>query len=223
MDTTIKPVTCPGPPRWRFDITVHPVNDKQNPRTFRTIDKLSFSGAEPLRGRGTRVFEAVELDQDGNPSNTRVALKDIWIDSDRKREGEILTLLHEAANDVDKHLIKEHFLTTVCHGDVWTDDRTGILDDTANALMRKLNFAPDDWEFELQRDPIRSTSTPTVSEGLHETICARSSRPYVRYAHKTHYRIVFAEVGNSLDRMMELPLQLPLVMKVFGDIVVGAF
>jgi hypothetical protein len=68
-------------------------------------------------------------------------LKDIWIDSDRTREGNILALLYAAANDKDRQLIEKHFLTTICHGDVWTE--LGILDDTANALMRGLKITAD--------------------------------------------------------------------------------
>jgi hypothetical protein len=48
-------------------------------------------------------------------------LKDTWIDSDRTREGNILASLHAAANDEDKQLVEKHFLTTICHGDVWTE------------------------------------------------------------------------------------------------------
>jgi len=77
-------------------------------------------------------------------------LKDIWVDSDRMREGNILALLHAAANDEDKQLLEKHFLTTICHGDVWTE--LDILDDTANALMRGLNITPGrDSLFKLQR------------------------------------------------------------------------
>jgi hypothetical protein len=92
---------------------------------------LSLYGAEPLRGRGTRVFEAAKWEIE-------------WFNcgaQGRKREGNILALLHATANDDDKQLVEKHFLTTICHGDVWTE--FGILDDTANALMRELNITSD--------------------------------------------------------------------------------
>ena len=191
----------------QFVITVHPDNDKQNPRRFRTTRIISSYGAESIRGRGTRVFEAVELDRNGEPNGSHVVLKDIWINSDRTREGNILTSLHEAAEDEDKQLFEKHFLTTVCHGDVWTE--LDIVDDTANALMRGLNISPGhDTLFELQRAPI-----------FQYRIRASGSEGHLRYTHKTHYRIVFKEICITIDRMLSLPD----VMVVLAETVSGAF
>ena len=68
-----------------------------------------------------------------------VMLKNIWVDSDRTREGNILALLRAVTNDEDsRQLVEKHFLTTICHGDVWTE--TDIHDDTANTLMRGSNI-----------------------------------------------------------------------------------
>lgn len=202
------------------------MDDKQNPRTFRTIETISLTGAEPLRGRGTRVFKAVELGRDGYPRDSpHVVLKDIWIDSDRDREGTILTSLHEAANDNDKHLVEEHFLTAVCHGDVWiSPTRADILDDTANALMRKLDIASDHGsKFRLQRviTIIPPTPTPSGSKSnpISESVCAQTFPPHKRYPPKTHYRIVFKEVAEPICQVKELGQ----VMKALSDTVVGAF
>ncbi len=146
-------------------------------------------------------------------------LKDIWIDSDRTREGNILASLRSAANDEDKKLLGKHFLTTICHGDVWTE--FDILDDTANALMRGLNLASDHvLLFELQRKPfIQNPKLPTGSKGLRETSRVRVPHSHLRYAHKTHYRIVFKEKGITIDRMRSLPD----VMTVLTETVSGAF
>ena len=40
-----------------------------------------------------------------------------------------------------------------------------------------------------------------------------------RYAHKTHYRIVFKEQGVTIDRIKSLPQ----VMQIFSETVGGAF
>jgi hypothetical protein len=133
------------------------------------------------------VFEAVEIDGNGYPNGSPtspVVLKDIWVDSDRTREGNIVALLHAAANDEDKELVEKHFLTTICHGDVWTE--LDILDDTANALMRGLNITPSrDSVFGLQRTPFIQNCIPYfVSESR------------LRYRHKTQYRIVLKENHN---------------------------
>jgi hypothetical protein len=134
-------------------------------------------------------------------------LKDTWVDSDRTREGNIIASLHSAANDEDRQLVEKHFLTTICHGDVWTEP--DILDDTANALMRGLNITPDrDSLFKLQRTPfIQNYGPPSGSES------------HLRYAHRTHYRIVFKEKGITIDRIRSLPD----VMTVLSETVSGAF
>jgi hypothetical protein len=122
-------------------------------------------------------------------------LKDTWIDSDRTREGNSLASLYEAADGEDKQLIEKFFLTTISHGDVWTE--LDILDDTANGLMRGLHIAPDHDSLFKFRD-----------------VYSRQ-----RYIHKTHYRIVFKEIGITIDRMPSLPG----VMAVFTETVGGAF
>jgi Fungal protein kinase len=123
----------------QFIITVHP-HDNSKPRRFRTQKMISSIGAERLRGRGTRVFEAIEIDENGAEKGPVVVLKDTWIDHDRPREGDILAQLHDEANPEDKKLVEKHFLTTVCHGDVWT--KSGVLDDTQRGLLHGFEPTP---------------------------------------------------------------------------------
>ena len=213
FDPTIQPVSGS---KKEFIITIHPANNKQNCRTFQTTQVLSSYGAEPLRGRGTRVFEAVEV---GDPQSLPVVLKDIWIDSDRTREGDILALLHTAANDEDRVLLKKHFLTTICHGDVWTEPH--ILDDTANALMRGLNITPDhDSLFTLQRKQLTPKYEPPSGSGPLQAVSrVQAPHSHLRYTHKTHYRIVFKEKGVTVDCMKNLPD----VMAILTESISGAF
>ena len=89
----------------QFILTVQPGNDKQRLRRFRTMQIIS-SGAEPLLGRGTRVFEAVEINENRDPNGSPVVLKDTWVDSDRTREGNVIALLHTEANCEDRKLIE---------------------------------------------------------------------------------------------------------------------
>lgn len=184
---------------------------------FRTRKLISSYGAEPLRGRGTRVFEAIEIDRNGSLKGSPVVLKDIWIDRDRTREGAILARLHAVANGEDKELIKKHFLTTICHGDVWTEFDT--LDDTENALMRGLNITTDH-KFQLQRKQMIQKYQPASgSEGLRAISRIQAPHSHLRYAHKTHYRIVFKEKGITIDCIKSLPD----VMTVLTETVRGAF
>jgi hypothetical protein len=174
---------------------------------------LSSYGAEPLLGRGTRVFEAFELDGNGK----HVVLKDMWIDSNLMREGNILESLREAADKDDNELLKKYFLTTVAHGDVWTE--RNILDDTANGLMRGLKI---DWGrvFTLQRARVfRARPSGQTSEVYREFSRARALRLGPRYEPKTHYRIVFEEVCTPL----ELIPKLSDVMTILTETVSGAF
>jgi hypothetical protein len=124
-----------------------------------------------------------------------VVLKDTWVDSDCMREGNILALLHAAANGEDRQLVERFFLTTVCHGDVWTE--FDLLDDTANALMRGIS---PDHDSLFKRDPFIWNNEPPS-------------------AHKTHYRIVFKEKGIVMYRMKSVPD----VMTVLSEAVGGAF
>jgi len=147
-----------------------------------------------------------------------VVLKDMWIDSDRTREGNILAFLHAAADKNDKLLIEKHFLTTICHGDVRTN---GILDDTANALMRGLDVKNDHKSFfMLQRTPFMlNKNAPSGSGGRPGATPAQAPQSHISYAHKTHYRIVFKENGITLGRIKSLPD----VMTVLTETVSGAF
>jgi Fungal protein kinase len=185
---------------------------------FRTTKILSSYGAKSLRGRGTRIFEVVEIDGNGDPNGSPVVLKDTWVDSDRTREGNILTSLRESTSGEDRELFEKYFLTTICHGDVWTE--FNLLDDTANALMCGLNLSDHDSLFKLQRKPfIPNYEPPSGSAGLRATSRVQARHLHLRYAHKTHYRIIFKEKGITIDRMRSLPD----VMTVLSETVSGEF
>jgi hypothetical protein len=146
FDPTIQPVPDD---KGQFVITVRSHDERV--RKFQTVRIIYLYGTEPLRGRGTRIFEAVELDENGNRHGANVVLKDIWIDDDRVWEGEILTSLFKEANSEDKELVEQYFLTTITHGDVWTEPN--IRDDTANILMRGLKIDHKSL-FKLQHMPV---------------------------------------------------------------------
>jgi hypothetical protein len=201
-----------------FVITVHPHNDNKLLRRFRTTNIISSFGTEPLRGRGTRVFDAIKLDGHGNEIGSPVVLNDIWIDHDCTREGVILAQLYDEADDEDKELVKKHFLIVICHGDVWTEPN--VLDDTEGGLMRGLTAATDSM-FELQQKQlvVPKHQAASGSQGLRATSCLHAAHPNLKYTHKTHYRIVFEEKGVTIDL---IPI-FPEVMKVLTETVTGMF
>ncbi|KAH7912084.1 hypothetical protein BJ138DRAFT_1112622 [Hygrophoropsis aurantiaca] len=75
----------------QYDIEFRDTDEKTP--VYRTTRVLSDFGAEALRGRGTRVFEAYLTGgkEEGREDRThRVAIKDAWRESDRLREDQIL-------------------------------------------------------------------------------------------------------------------------------------
>ncbi|KAF9503909.1 hypothetical protein BS47DRAFT_735648 [Hydnum rufescens UP504] len=97
----------------------------------------------------TMCGSVYEVDEHGKEMGDPIVLKDIWIDHGRMREGAILAQLYEDADEEDKKLVKKHFLTTICHGDVLIEP--SVADDTRD-LMRGLKTTPDS-VFNLQEKP----------------------------------------------------------------------
>jgi Fungal protein kinase len=86
-----------------YDITVHSrINNEVTERSYRTSQTLSDRSADALRGRGTRVFKARLLDAEGNETGNPVALKDVWLDNNRDREGDIMEEICNEVSSEDK-------------------------------------------------------------------------------------------------------------------------
>ena len=194
FDPTMERV--PGQPT-QFNITVHPNQHQEKPRRFQTKRIISSSGAEPLRGRGTRVFEAVEIDEDGHEIGVNVVLKDIWIDKDRTREGIILAQLYDEAQGDDKALVRKYLLTTLCHGDVLLEGE--VPDDTEESIMRGLKTTDSMFSLRSVKD-LSKTSSSTGSQSVHAMDLLNYRVPR-KYAHKAHYRIVFEEQGIMIHHV----------------------
>lgn len=94
----------------QYDITIR--DDSGVSTVYRSIELISDVGAECILSRGTRVWKAVKLGDD--PETGRlVAIKDFWIDDDRKSEGEIYQQLR------DSGVPDKNFLKVIAHGDVF--------------------------------------------------------------------------------------------------------
>ena len=177
-----------------FIITVHPDHDQEKPRRFRTKGIIPSFGAEPLRG--TRVFEAIENDNQGCEKGSNVILKDTWTDKDRVREGAILAQMYHEAKGGDKALVQKHFLTIICHGDVRMNPE--VVDDTEETIMRGLKTMNHTFLVRYAK-----TGSITISDSLSETLEMNSfDDPNPKtYIHKTHYRIVFKEQGIAINHI----------------------
>lgn len=169
---------------------------------FRTERLVSNIGADPSRGRGTRVWTVRKLGKNRKPVGNIGVLKDCWIDHDRKREGAILAEIRTSAQtDAQKKALDKFFLTVECHGDVYIDQD---LDNTHSLLRRGQAVSNHLGAYRLQLPPPSETkpdehllpvgSTPLVVPIVNnETI--------IEYDIKQHYRIVFREFGISIDKL----------------------
>ena len=130
----------------------------------------------------------------------------------------ILAQLYDEADDEDKELVKKHFLTVICYGDVWTEP--DIFNNTENGLMRGLKATINSM-FELQQKQlvVSKYQAASGSQGLRAMSCLHAPHPNLKYMHKTHYHIVFKERGVTIDPILSLPK----VMKVLTKTVTGAF
>lgn len=173
-------------------------------RTFRTKRMISSIAADTLRGRGTRVWEVMELDSRGKEKGgSTCVLKDVWVDDNREREGNILEAIKkstEEKSDPKEWLngLKTLFLTTVVHGDVHVNSR---VDKTRQwALPLILDLLP------LKNDPEEDTKgkghlTPVGGMGMK----SGSRQPAMQYfTTKCHHRIVFKEVGKTIREVGSL-------------------
>ena len=92
-------------------------------KVFRTIDIISDMTSN-LRGRATRVYEAYDVET----PNSRVVIKDSWVDVNLPKEADTLSKILDDASDDEKAM----FLTVLIHGVVTIDGRE---DPTQDLLM----------------------------------------------------------------------------------------
>lgn len=191
-------------PTW--DITVRNHDDKTT-TIYRTQKVISNFAADAIRGRGTRVWLVKKLDESGEEVGDPLVLKDSWIDADRIREGEILRKLrdHDASAALDKYL-----LNTENWGDVYIE---GSQDHTVTLLRKGADLPEADSVLTIrlryERPLIVSgqveaqgvTENPET-RGLTEMMPMFEER--VNYSAKVHHRIVFREVGKTIDKVESL-------------------
>jgi Fungal protein kinase len=175
-------------------------HDQENPRRFQTKSLISSSGADPLQGRGTWVFEAIEIDKNDHEMGSDVVLKDSWIDKDCTREGTILDQLYNEAKGNDKTLVQKHFPTTICYGDVCLD--VGVVDNTDESIMHGLKVT--DSKFSLSGVG-RSINLSNVGpENLHMLNFPEYHSP-AEYTHKVHSHVIFKERGMTIYHICLFP------------------
>ena len=91
--------------------------------TYRTRRLLSDGGGVHLHGRGTRVWEAVRL-ENGKETADIVALKDSWVDDYRDREVSLNSRIREtAASQSERDMLREMMVQINAQGDVYVSDK----------------------------------------------------------------------------------------------------
>ena len=206
-----------------YDIEVRDHSKTPVINKYRTRRLISELGAIPLRGRGTRVWEVVELDANGNPVGTQTwVLKDTWGDADRPLEGENLEKLRKKAAAIGQtEKFKRYFMSTSRYGHVYDDEGENSRPDTTAS-------------FRLQRldSPELPADTPTLRIAVnpeHRALVMTRQGPIAtdgggaaevkraRYPIKVHHRIVYSEVGKLIFQAKSLCK----AFRCIGDVLQG--
>ena len=194
----------------QYDIVVRQ-DDDCSIVTYRTKRMISNIGADTLRGRGTRVWEVVELDDNGEErdSSTTCVLKDSWVDENMRREGEIHR--HIRADAAAKGLESPEnvamgacLLTVNTYGDVFIDnqpDKTRHWDLPSRMNFIKVKVEPktsskakSDWT------PVGAIMVQNETTSDHSVSMSAASF----FPTKVHHRIVFKEVGKTIRELSSL-------------------
>lgn len=174
---------------------------KAAPVWFRTQKIISNIGAEPARGRGTRVWQVKELDKTGIPFGRSKVLKDCWIDADRTREGVILEEIRQSATPgtPQRQALDKYFLTVRCHGDVYIEQEQ---DHTFTLLRRKQEIPQDAGRYRLEVQPTQERFEDRLLPVGPLPLLQRTAdgEQIVEYDDKAHCRIVFEEQGETIDK-----------------------
>ncbi|KAF8579528.1 hypothetical protein K439DRAFT_1359391 [Ramaria rubella] len=190
-----------------YEIDVNTGLDEQI-QTFTAEEILSDFGAEVMQGRGTRVFRAKSMERE-------VVVKDMWREYDRAKEGDTLQEIKEKMQDdkdIDFEQDKKLFLSVMCHGDVQI---YGVPDHTLHVIMRGTAIPSSCESFRVSlpgqisqgtarggsegsvgHTPLVLTKVPTHM-GPKRTDASQAH-------HRVHYRIVFAELGQSVHEIRNL-------------------
>ncbi|GJE97385.1 hypothetical protein PsYK624_136020 [Phanerochaete sordida] len=209
-DPTIVRHRCAYTGTFYYDITVHP--EGKATEVYRTKQVLANIGAEAPLGRGTRVWRAVKL-VDGRESDIVVAIKDSWIDSDRKREGDIDQMIKASApaGSVHAKLFKKYMLRIECYGDVIVNN---VKDETDALHRRGVPIPAEDGRLTLSihsprvkllsvRPVVNAVPNLSNQRTLEEQ---EQEQPILCYSAKTHHRTVFRDVGKPLHNEKSLQI-----------------
>ena len=133
--------------KWNYKITIKGKDNQGKfvTKVYETTDIIADMSSN-LRGRATRVYEACDVE---NP-DTKVVIKDSWVDANRPKEADALNEILDDASDNEKAMI----LTVLIHGVVEIDGRQDL---TQDLLMNGYLVCTDDFQNESQDESINET------------------------------------------------------------------
>jgi len=174
------------------------------PRTFRTVRHIFDRGADAVVGRAPRIWEVVEVTkgEEPAPNAPHHVLKDLWSDSDRHQEHEVMQSIRNRLKSKDSEDPRlRHFLTVLCAGfvpDFIGNSPTGSYtrgsDLTPTDSMKLVKPPPTPVDNSQSAYLSSQTTVPDNAEEaqplLDEKVMHLSKIP------RRHYRIVFEELGE---------------------------
>lgn len=156
----------------QYDIAVH-VSTTETV-LYRTLDLLAFDGTSlQVISRATRVWKAVKI-EDGQPTGDPVALKDVWVDRDREREGDIVSRVLQSDFLTHQPKLKTMIVPVDCHGDV-------LVEGKQDQTLEVVGF---------------------LRKGADHSSNAKGGT--YKYVSRVHHRIVYGEVGEPLAKATSL-------------------
>jgi len=194
--------------RVQYEITLNSPDGLST--TYVTTNIIADFGAEPMEGRGTRVFEGYRK---GDPDKIPVVIKDTWRAFDRKREDvilkEIFTDMVKVMAEAEAKDAQKHFLTVLDADDVVIE---GNLDDTL-CLLRGNNPPSECKTYEIPlEEPSNADELPSETTLTHTVADFKVS-------HKIHTRIVFKEVCETLYAVRDLRGVLQMLLDVLKGVI----
>ena len=154
-----------------------------------------------MRGRGTRVWEVIELDADGKvKAGETCVLKDSWVNLERRREGQILVDIRAAAaklgpESIETTIMNECFLTVITYGDVRVGgqvDKTRHWDLPKTCGAKTVKLGPK------ACNTVQSSISALGSVTLELMKAKMTTQQHTHFSAKIHHRIVFKEVCTTI-------------------------
>uniref|UniRef100_A0A0W0GBD5 Protein kinase domain-containing protein n=2 Tax=Moniliophthora roreri TaxID=221103 RepID=A0A0W0GBD5_MONRR len=191
---------------------------------YRTVDAVlsNYRANRPL-GRAIRVWKVRELDDKGEPFGPTYVLKDYWITLDSMTEGQIQSNIFKVAGQVRPNQDFRKYFMTILHDTIvridGNEDTTELhlgamvdLDSPEYSLKQVESKLPPRAHIVSTHSESTGGSGMTDADELFDSLLAQADakkaaeRKRRVYEPRKHARLVFKEVGQSLDQITDQKL-----------------